>query len=180
MSEQSGNHHEQTMPSQGKGTLTSTKSPLKPDMQTTQGAPLTQQAKDVVGSAAQQAKQIVSAQATEQAGKSATDIGNVANALHQTSRELEGNLAAPYVDKAANQLDRVSQFLRTNDVGEIVKTVELYARREPFVFLGGALALGIIGGRFLKASGHRSDTNAPKETAMSDAGSSNSTAGGRT
>ncbi len=153
MPEQPGNHND---------TLTSNlANPLgqaRPELPKPATPDIAKHAKDVAGSAMQQAKDIVTTQVTEKTGKGATDLGNVAKALHQTSKELEGNLASPYVEKAADELDRISQFLRTKDVGDIVKTVEVYARREPLMFLGGAFALGVIGARFLKASGHRGGT----------------------
>jgi hypothetical protein len=35
--------------------------------------------------------------------------------------------------------------------------VEDFARRNPAVFLGGAFALGLVGARFIKSSGHRAE-----------------------
>ena len=82
----------------------------------------------------------------------ASDLGDVANALRQTSKQLEGNSVAPYVAKAAEQLERASSYVRTADPNEIRRGVESFARREPLLFIGGAFALGMVMARFLKAS----------------------------
>ena len=157
MPEQSGNQHQQSTSTQRTGALSNPVTPSRPEPQEASATPLGQQAKAIAGSAVEQAKDVVSAQVTEKSGKGAADIGEVAKALHQTSESLEGNIASPYVKQAAQQLDRVSEFLRTNDVGEMTKKVEAYARREPLLFLGGALAVGLLGARFLKATADRTE-----------------------
>ena len=108
------------------------------------------QAKDLAG----QAKDMISHSVGDQQEKSAGDLGNVAKALRQTSRQLDGNIASPYVGQVADQVDRAAEFLRTANVKEIVGGVESFARREPLLFLGGAFALGILSARFLKSSSH--------------------------
>ena len=100
----------------------------------------------------EQAKDLVSQQVSQRAGRSADDINEVARALRQTREQLGGNVAAPYVDKAAQQLERLSSFLRTADANQVVRGVESFARREPLLFLGGAFVLGIVAARFLKSS----------------------------
>lgn len=99
-----------------------------------------------------QAKDMVSQQVEQKAGRSADDLREVARALRRTNEQLGGNMAAPYVDKAAQQLERLSSFLRTADANQVVRSVESFARREPLLFLGGAFTLGILAARFLKSS----------------------------
>lgn len=115
------------------------------------------QAKTVATNVAEQAKDLISHTVGDQQEKSAGDLGNVAKALRQTSRQLDGNIASPYVGQVADQVDRAAEFLRTANVKEIVGGVESFARREPLLFLGGAFALGILGARFLKSSSHHAD-----------------------
>jgi hypothetical protein len=55
---------------------------------------------------------------------------------------------------AALQAERSAQFLRESDARQIITKVEDAARRQPLVFLGGALLLGAIAARFLKAAGN--------------------------
>lgn len=121
----------------------------------TAGSAVVDQAKEVAGHVADQAKDLALSQVKDQQKKSAGDLGNVAHALRETSRQLDGNLASPYVDKAADQVERIGDFLKTANLRDITDGVESFARREPALFLGGAFALGILGARFLKSSGHR-------------------------
>lgn len=108
--------------------------------------------KDAATQAATKAKTLVSDRVAETAEKSAGDIGDVARALHETSKQLEGNVASPYIDKAADELERLSGYLRNASVPEIARNVESFARREPALFLGGAFVLGIAAARFIKSS----------------------------
>jgi len=123
-------------------------------------------AKGVASQMAGQAKDIVRSRVSTQTSRSAIDLGNLANALRQTSQQLEGNPASSFVTKAADRLDRVSELLDTTDPAELVGKVESFARREPLLFLGGAFALGIVGARFLKSSathGQSTDDAGPSE-----------------
>jgi hypothetical protein len=122
------------------------------------------QAKEVAEHAATKAKDLVSTRVAEETGKKAGDIGDVAKALHETSKQLEGNIASPYVDKAADQLDKLSSFLRTASVPEIARNVETFARKEPLLFLGGAFVLGMAGARFLKSSARNVEMGEGKES----------------
>jgi len=116
---------------------------------------------EVVGQVQQQAK----SQLSIQKDRAAEGLGSVSQALRQTGDQLRQGDNAPvaqYTDKVAEQVDRVSTFLRERDINQIVNEVEHYARRQPAVFLGGAFALGLLAARFLKSSGQqamRQDTN---------------------
>src|SRR5690606_33979901 len=50
------------------------------------------------------------------------------------------------------QVDSLASFLDNQDVAELVDNAEDLARRQPAVFVGGAFALGVLGGRFLRSS----------------------------
>jgi hypothetical protein len=104
------------------------------------------------------AEQLMSAGVDKQSRQGAKDLAELADALRRTSLEIEGNAAAPYVDKAAEQMDRVAQLLLRTDARAAVRGVEGFARREPLVFLGGAFVAGLLGARFLRSS----STAAPK------------------
>jgi hypothetical protein len=108
--------------------------------------------KDAATEAASKAKTLVAERVAETTERSAGDLGDVARALHETSKQLEGNVASPYIDKAAGELERLSGYLRRASVPEIARNVESFARREPALFLGGAFVLGIAAARFLKSS----------------------------
>lgn len=88
----------------------------------------------------------------ERRSKSAEAISDAAEAIRLSSHALGGNALMPYIQKAADQLQRVAKFVREADPNEISKEVESFARREPLLFLGGAAAIGLVGGRFMRAS----------------------------
>lgn len=124
---------------------TSTGSPSFPKQVATQ-------AKEIGSNAAAKAKEVATTRVERSAGKSAGQIDQVARALHDTSRQLGENSASPYIDKAANELDKVARYLRGATLPDIVKRVETFAHEDPVLFLGGAFVLGLAGARFLKSS----------------------------
>ena len=101
-----------------------------------------------MGQLSTKAQNVVASQSTAAAG----ELTNVANALRQTSKQLDGNSVAPFVEKAAAHVERVSEYVRNADIREIKLGVEKFARNEPLLFIGGAFALGMVAARFLKAS----------------------------
>jgi len=116
-------------------------------------------AKETISSVASQAGGKVTEQLDTQRDRAASNLGSVAQALRQTSdqiRDQNESGALPvhqYVASAADQLERVSGYLRNTDVRQMVGDVERFARRQPGLFLGGAFLLGVLGARFLKSSG---------------------------
>jgi hypothetical protein len=93
----------------------------------------------------------------------ASTMGTVAGAVRRTSeqlREQEQGMVADYAESAAEQLDRFSAYLRNTDVDELWSEVEGFARRQPAIFLGGALLLGFFGARLLRASDGQRRTGA--------------------
>ena len=121
-----------------------------------------QQASEVADKAAQQADQALgavqqqaSALVNEQITRASSAFGGVAQALRATGEELrnqeQGNFAR-YADRAAEQLDSISTHLQNGDVGTLLRDVESFARREPAIFMSGALAAGLLLARFLKSS----------------------------
>jgi hypothetical protein len=114
-----------------------------------------EQAKEAVGQAAHQAKEQVSSRLATQKDRAAESLGGVAQALRtsgQQLREQDQMGVTDYIDQIANQVERFSGYIRGHDVGELVGDVELFARRQPGLFLGGAFVLGLLGARFLKSS----------------------------
>jgi hypothetical protein len=67
----------------------------------------------------------------------------------------ESELAGRYAGKAAEGLERLSDDLRGADFDQLVARTENYARRNPAVFLGGAVAAGFLFARFIKSSRER-------------------------
>jgi hypothetical protein len=95
------------------------------------------------------------AQLSTQKERATDGLGTVAQAVRQSAQHLRENKQdsiAQYVEKAGDQIDRLSTQLRNRDVGELVNEVQRFARRQPALFVGSAFALGVIGARFLKSS----------------------------
>ena len=111
---------------------------------------LVDDAKGFAGTMVDQAQSVVGGQLSRQQERSAGELGKVAEALRGTN--LSDTVAGPYVEKAAAMIDRFSGSVRNATLDDTVRAVESYARREPLLFLGGAFAIGLLAGRFLKSS----------------------------
>jgi hypothetical protein len=105
----------------------------------------------------------VASRALEEAGsrvasrkdEAAGQVGSLASAMRQAGEQLEtGDAAffARYAGVAADELDKVSSWLRGRDLQTIMRDTETFARRHPDIFMGGAFVAGIMLARFLKSS----------------------------
>jgi hypothetical protein len=82
-----------------------------------------------------------------------SEIQNLASALRQTAENYQqGGRTGELLDAAAQKLERLGSNLESKNLNNIVDDVQTFARRNPAAFLGGALALGFLAARFLKAS----------------------------
>jgi ElaB/YqjD/DUF883 family membrane-anchored ribosome-binding protein len=93
--------------------------------------------------------------------QAADKIGGIANAVRSTGQHLRSeNQAgvANLTDSLADQVERLSSYLRDRDLRAVREDVEGFARRQPAVAVGVALALGILGARFLKSSQRTGDS----------------------
>jgi hypothetical protein len=108
---------------------------------------------------AEQGREKAVGQLATQKERASSELGGVARALRTAGEQLqehEQGSVARYVNQAAQQTERLSEYLRERDANELVREVEDFARNRPAVFLGGAFAIGIAAARFLKSSaGHR-------------------------
>jgi hypothetical protein len=87
--------------------------------------------------------------------QAADRIGGIASAVRSTSEHLRSENqagAANLTDSLAEQVERLSSYLRDRDLRAFRDDVENFARREPAVAVGVALGLGILGARFFKSS----------------------------
>jgi hypothetical protein len=115
-----------------------------------------QQASDVAG----QAKDHVQGLVTQQKDRFAGQLGSLAGALRDAGHnvdEKDGNGIGQYANRAAEQVDRASKYLRDHQLGDVIRDAETFARRRPDVFLGGTFLAGLLLARFLKASGGHLD-----------------------
>jgi len=84
--------------------------------------------------------------------KPGADLGKLAKSLKLTSEQLEDNAAAPYVEKLALGLEKLSGVMGEIDPHKALQGAERFARSRPWVFLSGAIGLGFLGARFIKSS----------------------------
>ena len=117
------------------------------------------QAREQTGQAVDQVRGNAFQMMDQQKHRAADGLGSVASALRQTGDSLRsGDQGAigQYADRAAETVDQIAQQLRDKSVDQLFSEAEHFARREPEIFLGGAVLLGLLASRFLKASGRRS------------------------
>lgn len=115
---------------------------------------LLDEAKNVASHLATEAKDEASSRVSSQKDRAAKSLSSVADALRGTKNELDDSIPAigQYADKAADTVQQLSEYIRSKNIGEIIDTVEHFARRESALFLGGTAALGLLAGRFLRSS----------------------------
>jgi hypothetical protein len=144
--------------------------PQKTDQRTPpgNGEDLLQQAKETTRGVVDQVEQKASSRVERGKDEVANELGRVAGSVRQLGEQLGtqdqgpiSHYAAEYGRKAAEGLDRLSNYLRQTDGRELVREVEKLGRRQPALLLGGAFLLGLAGARLLKSSmpTNESDTN---------------------
>jgi len=83
-------------------------------------------------------------------------------------------MASKYSETAAQKLESAARYLESTDWRELASDVEVQARRNPALFLGGAFVLGVLAARFLKSSppsaGGRSTTRTNKQLSSGGTG----------
>lgn len=117
---------------------------------------LASEAKDQTVKAAEQARDHVQDVVSQQKDQAAGHLGSLAGALreagHKLNEDEQSGGFGRYTDQAADQVERLSNYLRDSDLTGFVRDGESFARRRPEVFLGGAFLAGLALARFLKAS----------------------------
>jgi gas vesicle protein len=129
-----------------------------------QAKSLAHDAKEEVSNVAGQARSQVQGLVTQQKDRVADQLGSLAGALRDTGNQLGQKLAdkpgsnnldlGRYAGQAAERVDRISNYLRGHELGDVIRDAETFARRRPDVFLGGTFLAGLLLARFLKASGN--------------------------
>ena len=92
----------------------------------------------------------------DQQKAAAGGLGQFAGALRKAAREMgDGGQQAPMsrmIESAADGLERFSGSLREKDLDGLVRDAESFARRQPMLFFGAAIAAGFLAVRFMKAT----------------------------
>ena len=120
---------------------------------------LTEQAKHTVANVASQATERASEKVESGLARgkdrTAQALGAVAQSLRAFGSELRTHNEegiGRFVDRTADRADQLVNRLNNADPHSLIDDVEDFARREPAVFIGGAIAVGLLAARFLKSS----------------------------
>jgi ElaB/YqjD/DUF883 family membrane-anchored ribosome-binding protein len=118
-----------------------------------------EQVKERVQDAAEQAKGETRDQLRRQVNTRSTQAGeqasSIAEAMRRTTEQLrsEGkDNVAKVIDGVADRSERLGGYLTQADDDRILRDLEDFARRQPWVFVGGSAVLGFLAARFMKAS----------------------------
>lgn len=116
------------------------------------------QAKEQAQQAADQAKGALRTQVDQRSSDAgrrvsgvASDVRSVGDQLREQGKDQPAKLA----DQAAERAERLGSYLTESDADRILGDIEDFGRRQPWVVIGGGLALGLAASRFLKASSSR-------------------------
>ncbi len=112
----------------------------------------------LAGQAREQVRNQVQGIVGERKEQAAQRLGSLAGTLRDVGQRLDEEAGAGlgrYVDRAAEQVDRLSAYLRDRDLDGLLDDTKSVARRRPELFLGGAFLAGVLLARFLKASSER-------------------------
>lgn len=90
----------------------------------------------------------------DQKAAGADYVGNFAEMVRRASHEFDGQMpqAGQYIRKAAEQINTVSDTLRTRNFSELVGDVQSFARQQPAAFFGAAFVAGFAAVRFFKSA----------------------------
>lgn len=120
---------------------------------------LADEARRETSKVAGQAGDYVSGLVSRQKDQAADRLGGVAGAIRDVGNRLQEQDQAAgvgqYAMRAADQVDRLSRYLRDRDLNTFFRDTETFARRHPDVFLGGTFLAGLLLARFLKSSSDR-------------------------
>ena len=131
-----------------------------------QVGPLVDTMREHVGPIAEQVKDQASAVAQQQMTSAAEGLDSAAGAVNAVGDRLrENNLGelSQYTDLAAEQIEKLAHWLRTTTPEEIAHDIEDFAKKQPAVFVAGALALGLVGVRFLRSTSQDDSQDADKK-----------------
>jgi len=120
----------------------------------------TEQAQSKAGQMMGTVKSQVVSQVTTQKERASSKISEISSALHQTGQQLDQNGQAPIGDIAetvATRIDSVSSYLRERNVDDMLMDGQDFARRQPALFIGLAVILGVMIARFMKSSAPQQD-----------------------
>ena len=110
---------------------------------------------DVAGEAKQQTREQLRAQIDTRTSQAGEQVSSTAQAFHVASEQLrqQGNdRAASVVEAVADRSDRLGVYLTRTDGDGLLRDVEDFARRQPWLVVGAGAVAGFLTARFVKAS----------------------------
>lgn len=129
-----------------------------------------------VGKVYEKISDTASTKITEQKSQIADGLSTVADSLRKVDENIQNsdketsvaNMTGKYTGSLAGQIESLANYLDTKEVGDMVKDIEGFARRNPTVFIGGAFVAGLLLARFIKSSGSRKKYTSNAYTSMDD------------
>lgn len=93
----------------------------------------------------------------------ASEFGRFGSALHAAADKLheKDDYFAGFFDTLADKMDNVSDYIKERESKDIINTVQDFARKNPYLTIGGMFVAGVAASRLLKAE--TSNTPPPKE-----------------
>jgi ElaB/YqjD/DUF883 family membrane-anchored ribosome-binding protein len=91
----------------------------------------------------------------ERSGDAASQVQSTAEAMRRTGSQLreEGSDAPARIAEAvADRTERLGAYLEQADADRLLRDVENYARRQPWLVAAGGFVLGVFASRIFKAS----------------------------
>jgi hypothetical protein len=116
--------------------------------------------REQVGPIAEQMRDQASEMTQQQMSSAAVGLDSAAGAVNAVGDRLrENNLGAlsQYTDLAAEQIEKAAAWLRTTTPEEIARNAEDFAKKHPELLAATAIALGLIGMRFLRSASQDAD-----------------------
>jgi hypothetical protein len=116
-------------------------------------------AKETVAQAKQSLSQVreqtvkALSQAQDQVAEHGLSLATSFNKTGEHLRSEDESELADLAERMGSQVQRAAEYLRGKDASSLLSDVSQLARRRPELVLGGAVLLGMLGGRFLKSSG---------------------------
>jgi hypothetical protein len=109
------------------------------------------QVKDKAGSQLRSQVDQRSTEAGRRVGGLASDVRSIGEQLREQGKDQPAKLA----EQAADRAELLGGYLTENDADRILSDLEDLGRRQPWVVIGGGIALGLVASRLLKASSSR-------------------------
>jgi ElaB/YqjD/DUF883 family membrane-anchored ribosome-binding protein len=90
--------------------------------------------------------------------RAGSQVRSLAEALRRSGNELsdeDNSSASQLITQAAGRIDRVGSYLEKKSGDELMRDIETFARRRPWMLAGLGMVAGVGAARFMKASSER-------------------------